>query len=97
MNPRRFFLLFAVLISGVAFVPRHVAAQQADVIRGRVIGPAGRRLTARGGGEVGAGGREVLPAIQAGCYCKFVRLLRAISSASITGPPEAGHPGKIGF
>ena len=39
MNPRRFFLLLAVLIAGITVVPRHVAAQQADVIRGRVIGP----------------------------------------------------------
>ena len=39
MNPRRFFLRLALLVSGLAFAPREGSAQQADVIRGRVIGP----------------------------------------------------------
>ena len=39
MNPRRLFILFGLLVAAIMFAPRHVAAQQADVIRGRVIGP----------------------------------------------------------
>ena len=39
VSPRRFLLLLVVLVAGISFAPRQVAAQQADVIRGRVIGP----------------------------------------------------------
>src|SRR5262245_46219975 len=38
--PSRYFvILLAVLLASVSFAPRSVAAQQADVIRGRVVGP----------------------------------------------------------
>ncbi|HUQ80589.1 MAG TPA: TonB-dependent receptor, partial [Gemmatimonadaceae bacterium] len=39
MNPRRLFILLAVFLAGIAALPRTASAQQADVIRGRVIGP----------------------------------------------------------
>jgi hypothetical protein len=39
VNPRRLFILLAVFLASIAVIPRQAAAQQADVIRGRVIGP----------------------------------------------------------
>ena len=42
MTPRRYLILLGMVvaaIAGAAFAPRALAAQQADVIRGRVIGP----------------------------------------------------------
>ena len=39
MPSRYFIILLAALFASVSFAPRSVAAQQADVIRGRVIGP----------------------------------------------------------
>ena len=39
MNARRLLILLAVFLAGVAGVPRLAHSQQADVIRGRVIGP----------------------------------------------------------
>jgi len=39
VNPRRLFFLLAALVASIAFVPDAASAQQADVIRGRVIGP----------------------------------------------------------
>lgn len=39
MNFRRLHLLLAVLVASAGLAPRSLAAQQADVIRGRVIGP----------------------------------------------------------
>jgi hypothetical protein len=39
VSPRRLFALLAVLVASLALTPRQATAQQADVIRGRVIGP----------------------------------------------------------
>jgi hypothetical protein len=39
VHPRRLLVLLAALVASIAFAPRHAQAQQADVIRGRVIGP----------------------------------------------------------
>jgi hypothetical protein len=39
VSPRRLLILLAVFLAGIAVAPRHASAQQADVIRGRVIGP----------------------------------------------------------
>jgi hypothetical protein len=39
VTPRRLLILLAVLLASFSVTPRHAAAQQAYVIRGRVIGP----------------------------------------------------------
>ena len=39
MNPVRLLVLLAAILASIAFVPARASAQQADVIRGRVIGP----------------------------------------------------------
>jgi hypothetical protein len=39
VNPRRLLVLVAILASVISLAPRRAVAQQADVIRGRVIGP----------------------------------------------------------
>ncbi len=39
MPCRLFVILLAVVCASLSFIPRSVTAQQADVIRGRVIGP----------------------------------------------------------
>ena len=39
MTPRRLLFLLVAFFASLSITPRHAAAQQADVIRGRVIGP----------------------------------------------------------
>ena len=39
MTPRRLLILLAAFFASLSITPRQAAAQQADVIRGRVIGP----------------------------------------------------------